>query len=233
MNAVHKLDSTHGLDLILHTPGGHVSAAEAIVGYLKSKFGCNVRAIVPQLAMSAGTMIACSCSTIIMGKQSSLGPIDPQYGMIPAGGVIEEFNRALKEVAEDPRTLPIWQTIISKYHPTFVGNCEKAIARAEMVVRGWLCDNMLREEPDCERKAANVVASLLEIGKMQGHDVHIMSPKAREIGLSIVQLEDDQKLQDLVLTVHHAYMHTFSMAPTVKIIENPLGAATVDMFQAK
>lgn len=63
--------------------------------------------------------------------------------------------------------------------------------------------------------------------------MHIMSPKAREIGLSIVQLEDDQKLQDLVLTVHHAYMHTFSMAPTVKIIENHLGAATVDMFQAK
>jgi membrane-bound ClpP family serine protease len=57
-------------------------------------FGTNIRAIIPQMAMSAGTMIALSTREIIMGKHSNLGPIDPQIAGIPAHGVIEEFNRA-------------------------------------------------------------------------------------------------------------------------------------------
>ena len=80
MATIHKLDRAKGLDLILHTPGGEVAATESIVDYLRSMFGTDIRAIIPQLAMSAGTMIACSCREIVMGKQSSLGPIDPQFG---------------------------------------------------------------------------------------------------------------------------------------------------------
>ncbi len=47
------------LDLILHSPGGSPESAEAIVTYLRSRFS-NIRVIVPQLAMSAATMIACA-----------------------------------------------------------------------------------------------------------------------------------------------------------------------------
>lgn len=61
MTVIHKMDRSKGLDLILHTPGGDLAAAESIVDYLKVMFGHNVRAIIPQIAMSAGTMIACSC----------------------------------------------------------------------------------------------------------------------------------------------------------------------------
>lgn len=75
MNAIYKLDSSKGLDIILHTPGGDIAATESIVNYLQSVFSNNIRAIIPQLSMSAGTMIALSCNSIIMGKQSSLGPI--------------------------------------------------------------------------------------------------------------------------------------------------------------
>ncbi len=92
MATVHKLDRKMGLDLILHTPGGSIASTEAIVRYLHDIFGTNIRAVVPQVAMSAGTMIACSCSAVLMGKQSSLGPIDPHLRGIPAQGVIEEFE---------------------------------------------------------------------------------------------------------------------------------------------
>jgi hypothetical protein len=61
------------------------------------------------------------------------------------------------------------------------------------------------------------------------HARHIPLSKCEEIGLKIERLEDDKKLQDLVLTVHHAYMHTFSMSPAIKIIENQNGVATVHM----
>ena len=46
-------------------------------------------------------MIACACREILMGKHSSLGPIDPQLGGVPAHGVIEEFERAIKEIKDD------------------------------------------------------------------------------------------------------------------------------------
>lgn len=65
------------LDLIIHSPGGSLEAAEQLVQYLRAKYKY-IRAIVPQNAMSAATMIACACDEIIMGKQSAIGPIDPQ-----------------------------------------------------------------------------------------------------------------------------------------------------------
>ncbi len=91
MTVVHELDCDRGLDLILHTPGGETAATESLVDYLRAMFRTDIRAFVPQLALSAGTMIACACKVIFMGKQSSLGPIDPQFGGIPAHGVVEEF----------------------------------------------------------------------------------------------------------------------------------------------
>src|SRR5580704_14097576 len=67
MTAVNKLDKSKGLDLVLHTPGGEINATEQIVFYLRNVFKNDIRAIVPQLAMSAGTMIALSTKEILMG----------------------------------------------------------------------------------------------------------------------------------------------------------------------
>jgi len=137
MTTIHKLDRSQGLDLILHTPGGNLAATESLVYYLRQMFGTDIRAIIPQIAMSAGTMISCSCKEIVMGKQSSLGPTDPQTNGIPCHGVISEFDKAKEEVKKDPSTIPIWQAIIGKYHPTFLGECNHAINWAERLVKYW------------------------------------------------------------------------------------------------
>ena len=121
MATIHKLDRSKGLDIILHTEGGGIAAAESLVDYLRSMFGYNIRAIIPQLAMSAGTMIACSCKSIVMGKQSSIGPIDPQYRGLSTAGIVEEFLTARKEMKEHPERIPLWQPIICQYKPTFFG----------------------------------------------------------------------------------------------------------------
>jgi ClpP class serine protease len=76
MASLHKLKGDD-LDLILHSPGGSLEAADQIVQYLRAKYK-NIRAIVPQNAMSAATMIACACDEIVLGKHSAIGPIDPQ-----------------------------------------------------------------------------------------------------------------------------------------------------------
>src|SRR5580698_9225314 len=127
MATIHGLDRGVGLDLILHTPGGSIASTEAIVRYLHSMFGNNIRAVIPQAAMSAGTMVACSCSEILMGKQSSLGPIDPQLRGIPAQGVLDEFETALKDYKADHDSIVVWKEILSKYHPTFIGQCKNAV----------------------------------------------------------------------------------------------------------
>ena len=41
------------------------------------------------------------------------------------------------------------------------------------------------------------------------HARHIHADEALNIGLNIVPLEADDELQDLVLSIHHAFMSTF------------------------
>lgn len=54
MSAIHQLDRRLGLDLILHTPGGRIAATQSIVNYLQKMFDGDIRAIIPQIAMSGG-----------------------------------------------------------------------------------------------------------------------------------------------------------------------------------
>lgn len=227
MTTINGLDTSKGLDLILHTPGGDTAATESIVDYLWSKFSGNIRCFVPQMAMSAGTMIACSTREIWMGKQSSLGPIDPQFGGIPAHGVLEEFQRAYDDIVNDPRTIPVWQPIIAKYNPAFLGECEKAITWSTSLVDSWLKRNMLSTEPNRDVLVENIIRELGDHSVSLAHNRHLSSAKCKEIGLKVFDLESDQKLQDKVLSVHHIYFHTLSSTPAFKIIENQNGMAFI------
>lgn len=228
MNAIYQLDKSKGLDLILHTPGGSVAATESIVHYLREIFGTNIRVIIPQIAMSAGTMIACSASEIIMGKHSNIGPIDPQFNGLSAEAVIDEFNRAIQEISTNPNSLPIWQTVISKYHPTFVGECENAINWSKEVVTEWLESNMFMGEQESSKKATDIVEYLSAHKKTKAHNRHIHYDKARELGLKITLLEEGcQEIRDAILSIHHAFMYSFKSTTSLKIIESHQGKRMV------
>lgn len=230
MSAINGLDRSKGLDLILHTPGGSIGATESIVHYLKSMFGNDIRAIIPQIAMSAGTMIACSCKEIIMGKHSNLGPIDPQIGGLPTHGIIEEFNTAKKEIASDPKTIPVWQTILSRYSPTLIGECEKAIKWSENMVSEWLKGNMFDGDADKDKKVKTILAELASHALTLSHDRHLSIDILKDkLGLKIVSLESDSILQDLVLSVHHACIITLTQTPAYKLIENQDGKAYIQL----
>ncbi len=231
MTVIHKLDRSKGLDLILHTPGGETAATESIVDYLHSMFGNNIRAIVPQLAMSAGTMIACSCKEIIMGQQSSLGPIDPQFGGIPAHGIVEEFKRAYTEIKADPVKAAIWQPIVAKYNPTLVGECEKAIDWSEKMVANWLDKNMLSAEPNKKHLIDNIIKELGDHSVNKSHARHLSMKKCKDIGLKIIEMESDPELQDLILSIHHICIHTLGATNAFKIIENQDGIAFIQSAQ--
>lgn len=231
MATIHGLDKTKGLDLLLHTPGGEIAATEAIVNYLRSIFAGDIRAFVPQVAMSAGTMIACSCKEIFMGKHSSIGPIDPQVGGVAAHGVIEEFETAKRECSQNPALIPIWAQIIQKYPVTFVGECSKAIKLSEEIVTTWLTTGMFAGSADAGQKAKDVVGYLASKEKTRVHARHISKIKAEEIGLKVKALEDDSDLQEAVLTVHHACILTLSDTPAYKIIQNQKGISVIQTIE--
>lgn len=225
MQSISGLDRSKGLDLILHTPGGDIAATESLVDYLKAMFGENIRVIVPQISMSAGTMIALSSSEILMGKHSNLGPIDPQMGGLACQAILNEFKSAIESVTENPLAAPIWQTIISKYHPTLLGACEQAIEWSEKMVTTWLETNMCKNNPE---KVPDIIKAFSDHKEQKSHSRHISKQECINLGLNITSLEENQQLQDAVLTTHHSYMHTFSNSMCVKIIENHNGMAYIE-----
>lgn len=221
------------LDLIIHSPGGSAEATEALVKYLRSKF-THIRAIIPYGAMSAATMLACAADEIIMGKHSFIGPIDPQVIVytrlgrraIPAQAIIEQFERAKKECKEDPKNLGVWLPIIEQYGPALIVECEHAIDLSKNLVLEWLTKYMFKND-NSEEIVKKVAETLANHSLFKSHRRHIDREQAKEIGLKITDLEDDNRLQDLVLSVFHATTHTFDGTRAVKIIENHVGKAFI------
>lgn len=231
MATIHGLDRSKGLDLIIHSPGGDTAATESLVDYLRSMFGTDMRAIVPQLAMSAGTMIALACKQVVMGRHSSLGPIDPQFGGIPAHGIVEEFTRASDEIRANQLNALIWQPILQKYNPTLIGECQKAIKWSETMVEAWLRSGMLKNDPEQDKKVDQILKEFGDHALTLSHARHIASEQASKAGVEVVDLEADSALQEAVLTVHHAYIQTLSDTGAVKIIENQKGIAYIRVIQ--
>jgi hypothetical protein len=231
MTVINGLNKELGLDLILHTPGGDTAATESIIDYLYQSFKNDIRCFVPQMAMSGGTMIACSAKEIWMGNHSSLGPIDPQYGNLPAHALIEEFKRAVVDISTNPAMIPVWQPIIAKYRPTLIGECEKVIEWSNQIVKECLTRNMLNDDPWKKDKLRTIMVELADHSINLAHNRHLSPEKCLSIGLNIKKLEDDQKLQEAVLSIHHAFIHTLGATVAFKIIENHKGIAFVQQAQ--
>ncbi len=219
------------LDLILHSPGGVAEVTENLVSYMRKEFE-HVRVIIPQAAMSAATMLACSADQIVMAKHSSLGPIDPQlvlqnqYGaqMQPAQAIVDNFEKAKQISATSPENLGAYIPILNQYYPGLIEQCHRAQELSKSLVSTWLGQYMYQEKPDAKEKAAKTANSLADHDRFKSHSRHIDKEMAADLGLNVMSLEDDPVLYDLVLSVFHAATITFQHG-TVKIIENNLGNA--------
>ena len=222
MENIHGLDKSRGLDLILHTPGGDLAATEQIIKYLKSCFHGDIRAVIPQMAMSAGSMIAVSCKSVIMGKQSSLGPFDPQLNGVPCQSALREFYKAVEDVSKNPASLGLWQAILSKLNPTFLTLCAQADELAEELTEKILEDKKIK--PQIKQRIKNTFAKNEE---SKTHSRHFDRDKCKEAGLDVIDLEADNELQDIVLSIHHCCMILAEQTPVVKIVENNIGGCYI------
>lgn len=228
MEAVYKLDKSKGVDLILHTPGGDIAATEKIIDYLHSIFKGDIRAIVPQMAMSAGSMIAVSCKEIIMGKQSCLGPFDPQIGGVACQSVLKEFEKAKEDIKQNPHALGLWQVIFAKYNPTFLVTCEQATELSDD-----LADEILSKNFPDKNTRKNILKAFNNNTTTKVHSRHISKDKCKSVGLNIIDMEKDQHLQDMILSLHHCYMIYLESTVVTKIVENNIGGCTMRLLNTK
>ena len=221
------------VDLILHSPGGSPEAAEAIVGFLRSRFR-DVRVIVPNLAMSAATMIACSGNRIVMGKHSFLGPTDPQIlmqtpvgmRMVAAQAVLAQFKKVKSELTnrEDRH---VWGHLISQYGPDLIVKCENAMNLSRKLVRIWLHNFMFESQPDRIELSEKISKWLADHSKFMSNSRHLPRDQLVQKGLVIDNLEDCHELQDLSLSVFHATTHLFIRFKVGKVVENQFGRAFI------
>lgn len=223
------------LDLVIHSPGGSAEAAESIVTYLRKRFD-HIRIFVPVAAMSAATMVALSANEIVMGQHSQLGPIDPQFTIqtpegprsAPAKAILNQFEMAKKECT-NASNLAAWMPILRGYIPGLLTQCQDSRDLAVRMVSTWLKQYMFADDKEQEAKATAIADWFADYESFYAHGRRVSPDDAIAKGLKVIWLESDHKLQDAVLSVHHATAHTFAHTSAVKIIENHHGRAWIKM----
>lgn len=206
VDMLHNVKPGTPIDLMLHTPGGDVDAAEKLINILRNVAGeeARLRVIVPDFAKSAGTLMALGASSIVMSDSSELGPIDPQVSLKDGLGndvihsVLTYLNAhqvARSEFARNPEDQACRVTF-EKFDPTLVRKFEAVKERARM-----FAENLLK------RRGLNfskITSELMDINQYPSHGQMIGWETAQKIGLNIeyVPLNDPTWEQYWALYCH-------------------------------
>jgi ClpP class serine protease len=163
LRAIRATPADQPIDLILHTPGGLVLAAEQIAKALVDHKG-KVTVFVPHYAMSGGTLIALAADEIVMDSNAVLGPVDPQIGDMPAASIVKilDFKKA-NQVSDEMLVLI------------------DMAAKARVQVAAFVATILLKHLP---KDKAGELATILSEGRWT-HDFPIMVDGARQLGLKV------------------------------------------------
>ncbi len=194
IRAIEMTDDNVPIDLVLHTPGGLVLAAEQIAATLAAH-PAPVTVYVPHYAMSGGTLIALAADRIVMSPSAVLGPVDPQVGDLPAASILAAVER--KDVNEvDDRTLILAD----------VGR------KAQAQVREFVGRLLARHHPT---EWADEIAATLSEGRWT-HDFPIDVDHACALGLPV-----EIDLPDEVRHLMARYPQPRGRRPSVEYIPTP------------
>jgi ClpP class serine protease len=197
LRAIRLTPDSVPIDLVLHTPGGLVLAAEQIAAALQ-KHPARVTVFVPHYAMSGGTLIALAADEIVMDDNAVLGPIDPQIGKYPAASILKAVELKNINRVDD-------QTII------LADIANKAVKQVEDTVFRLLLKHM----DDTSR--AREVAHTLSMGKWT-HDYPLTSDILKELGLPI-----STEMPGEFYTLMDLYPQPAQRRPSVQYVPLPSG----------
>ena len=194
LRAIRMTDPDVPIDMILHTPGGLVLAAEQIANALCRR-EAEVRVIVPHYAMSGGTLIALAADEIVMDDNAVLGPVDPQVEQKPAASILAAVGQ--KDVNEvDDETLVLAD----------IGR--KALNQVKGTVVRIVTDRM-------DQERAEELAETLASGTWT-HDYPITVQEARDLGMP-VSTEVPEEVYELM----ELYPQTSQRRPSVQYVPSP------------
>jgi len=127
MEVLHNLPPDTSIDLMLHSRGGDVDAAEKLLSLVQSTVGSGkLRVIIPEFAKSAGTLMVLGADTLLMSDTSELGTIDPQIWADDGQGntvchsvlsCIDAYSTHSAALVKDPND-PVARLMLGKLDPT-------------------------------------------------------------------------------------------------------------------
>jgi hypothetical protein len=241
-DALASLGQVDRLDVLLHTPGGSGDMAEKLVEMCRSHCRGELRVIVPNMAKSAGTLIALGADVIIMGYCSELGPIDPQIPIMVgnkqqwvSAWTFIRTRDLLQQKAQDAiargENPAVYLQQLAAVDPVFVTHCEQLMIFAKQLVRKFIFARVHVQEL-AEERAKQVVDFL---GNVEEHISHGRLITARELrdhcgsALDVCDLAEDDGLWQLLWEIYVRCEVFLKMGqPKAKLIETaeasiPLG----------
>lgn len=129
VDLLHNVEANQDLDLLIHTSGGDIDAAEKLIKLVRTKVHNGVlRIIIPDFAKSAGTLMALGADFIVMSDTSELGPIDPQIVLADGKGnrirhsvqsYLDAYEKHSETLRNNPTDVPA-QIMLNKLDPATV-----------------------------------------------------------------------------------------------------------------
>lgn len=192
VDLLHNLERGKPIDLMLHTPGGDVDAAEKVISLLQAAATpSELRVIVPDFAKSAGTLMALGADVILMSDCSELGPIDPQILRYDRDGnqawhsvlnYLDAYEQHAADLRKDPND-PVAMIMLDKLDPTQLKRHESVRDRARSFA-----------ERELRKKGLNytkIAADLMDAKRWPSHGQMINWEAAKDIGLPVQYLRLD------------------------------------------
>lgn len=136
-------DKQDNLLVILETEGGSIETTERIADVFRHNYKGEVSFLVPNMAMSAGTILIMSGDRIYMDYYSILGPIDPQMRggdgqFVPALGYLEKFKELVEKSGKGGLTQAELAFLLDKFDPAQLHRLEQAREHSVDLLKRWL-----------------------------------------------------------------------------------------------
>lgn len=135
------------LTIVLNTPGGNAETVEKMVEIIRHHYK-EVYFVVPDYAMSAGTIFCMSGDKIFMDYSSSLGPIDPQVfngtTYVPALGYLDKVNELLEKAQNGTLTQAEF-LILQNQDLALLRSYEQAKELTITLLKKWLVEYKFKD----------------------------------------------------------------------------------------
>ncbi|WP_216896153.1 SDH family Clp fold serine proteinase [Nocardia alni] len=234
VDMLHNISCGQNIDLLLHTGGGDIDAADKLITMVRKKVGTGrLRVIVPDYAKSAGTLMALGADSIVMSDTSELGPIDPQVIRSDRNGnrvrhsvknyldAYEDHRKALQKNPDDATA----RLMLDKLDPETVRLYTSIMTRARELAENKLKVGMMQHNGGNWTQAAS---ALLDTTRFQTHGQPISWEDAsdRTIGLTVEYLDPNDELW---LKIWQLYcLQIISVKEVQKLFESDVASLCID-----